>query len=82
MRDALTTNAKNYELVFAATHPGDAEYKSAMQQEHLFVPAQLAGRGTASFISRNSGQKVGTKTLKLPATSDAHVKMVAVADLL
>ena len=36
----LTTNARNYELVFAVTHPGNAEYKPAVQQAHMFIPAR------------------------------------------
>lgn len=70
----LTTNAKNYELVFAATHPGDAEYKPAVQQAHLFVPAKNT-QGTEQHISFPEilDQKAGTKSLELNATSDANV---------
>lgn len=70
----LTTNAKNYELVFAATHPGDAEYKPAAQQAHLFVPAKNS-QGSEQHISfpEIPDQKVGAKFLKLNSTSDANV---------
>lgn len=70
----LTTNAKNYELVFAATHPGDAEYKPAVQQAHLYVPARNS-QGAEQHIQfpEISDQKVGVKSVKLNATSDANV---------
>jgi hypothetical protein len=70
----LTTNAKNYELVFAATHPGDSEYKPAVQQAHLFVPAKNT-QGAEQHISfpEIPDQKPGTTFLKLNATSDANV---------
>jgi len=70
----LTTNAKNYELVFAATHPGDADYKPAVQQAHLFAPAKNA-QGAAQHISfpEIPNQINGIKYLKLKAASDANV---------
>lgn len=70
----LTTNAKNYELVFAATHPGDAEYKPAVQQAHLYVPARNT-QGVEQHISfpEIPDQKAGVECLKLNAVSDAKV---------
>jgi hypothetical protein len=70
----LTTNARSYELVFAATHPGDAEYKSAVQQGHLFVPAKIT-QGAEQHITfpEIPDVKAGTKSLTLNATSDANV---------
>ena len=70
----LTTNARNYELVFAATHPGDAAYKPAVQQAHMFIPARNdAGAEQHITFSEIPDQKAGTKSLKLNATSDANV---------
>lgn len=68
----LRTNARSYELVFAATHPGDKEYKATVQQAHMFVPAQNS-QGKEQHISFPpiADQKLGTKSLKLNATSDA-----------
>jgi hypothetical protein len=70
----LATNAGNYELVFAAKHPGDAEYKAAVQQAHMFIPLRNT-QGAEQHISfaEISDQKIGTKSLKLAATSDANV---------
>lgn len=70
----LITNAQQYELVFAATHPGDREYKLAVQQAHMFIPARNT-QGAEQHITfpAISDQKAGTKPLKLNATSDADV---------
>jgi hypothetical protein len=70
----LTTNTKSYELVFAASHPGDAEYKPAVQQAHLFVPVRNSeGAGQQISFPPIPDQKVGAKALKLQATSSANV---------
>ena len=70
----LATNARNYELVFAAVHPGDAEYKPAVQQAHMFIPARNTN-GAEQHITfpEIPDQKAGVKSLKLDATSDAGV---------
>lgn len=70
----LDTNAKNYELVFAATHPGDAGYKPAVQQAHMFIPARNT-QGMEQHISfpEIPDQKAGAESLKLNAVSDANV---------
>ena len=70
------TNARAYELVFAAKHPGDAEYKAAVQQAHMFVPARNP-QGAEQHISfpEIPDQKVGTKSVMLAATSDAKLKV-------
>lgn len=70
----LDTNARSYELVFAATHPGDATYKPAVQQAHLYIPARNT-QGAEQHISfpEIPNQKAGTKSLRLGATSDAGV---------
>lgn len=70
----LSTNARNYELVFAATHPGDAEFKPAVQQAHMFVPARnVQGADQRITFPAIPDQKAGTKSLKLNAISDANV---------
>ncbi len=70
----LNTNARNYELVFAATHPGDSQYKAAVQQAHLFIPTRNT-QGAEQHITfpEIPGQKAGIKSLPLNATSDAGV---------
>jgi hypothetical protein len=70
----LTTNAKSYELVFAATQAGDTEYKPAVQQAHLYIPARnTAGAEQRIQFPAIPDQKVGVASLELKATSDAGV---------
>jgi len=70
----LTTNARNYELVFAATHPGDAEYKPAVQQAHMFVPARnTQGADQRITFPEIPDQRRGVKSVKLNAASSANV---------
>jgi hypothetical protein len=70
----LNTNARNYELVFAATHPGDAKYKSAVQQAHMFIPPRNT-QGADQHISFPTipDQEAGKSSIRLSATSDAGV---------
>jgi hypothetical protein len=70
----LGTNARQYELVFAARHPGDAQYKAAVQQAHMFIPARNT-QGTEQHITfpEIPDQRLGAKPLRLSASSDAHV---------
>ncbi|HEU6448040.1 MAG TPA: hypothetical protein VFV23_06365 [Verrucomicrobiae bacterium] len=70
----LNTNARNYELVFAATCAGDAKFKPAVQQAHMFIPAQnTQGAEQQITFPEIPNQKVGTKLLKLNAISSANV---------
>lgn len=63
-----------YELVFAATHPGDAEYRPAVQQAHIYIPA-VNKEGTAQHIDFTNipDQKKGIGSIRLKATSSAHL---------
>lgn len=68
----FSTNARNYELVFAVTHPGDAEYKPAVQQAHIFAPPRnTQGAGQRLDFDAIPDQEAGVKEVKLKATSDA-----------
>jgi hypothetical protein len=70
----LRTNARDYEIVLAATHPGDTEFKPAVQQAHMFVPARNPqGAEQHIIFPQIPDQKAGTKALKLNATSDANM---------
>lgn len=70
----LTTNARQYELVFAATHPGDAQYKAVAQQGHIFIPARNnEGADQQIRFAEIPNQKVGVKQIKLNAVSTADV---------
>jgi len=63
-----------YELVFAETHPGDNEYRPAVQQAHMFIPARnTSGAEQRITFPAIHDQKSNVNSLKLQATSDAHV---------
>jgi hypothetical protein len=68
----LRTNARSYEIVLAATHSGDADFKPAVQQAHMLVPASNA-QGREQRISFPSIPELaaGAKAVKLNAASDA-----------
>jgi hypothetical protein len=69
-----TGKEQRYELVFAATHPGDNEYKPAVQQAHMMIPARnTEGAEQHLTFPEISDQKQGTKPVKLKGTSDAKV---------
>lgn len=72
-RGTEVTN-NNYVFTFAAKHPGDSEYKAAVQQGQMTIPTILT-EGTKQTITFPviPNQKVDTKKLILNATSDAGV---------
>lgn len=72
-RGTEVTN-NNYVFTFAAKHPGDSEYKAAVQQGQMTIPAILTeGADQKITFPAYSNQKAGAKELKLNATSDASV---------
>lgn len=67
-------NLHSYELWFAATHPGDAEYKPAVQQSLMIVPPRnTAGKEQHITFLSIPNQKRYAKGIRLKASSDAHV---------
>lgn len=67
-------NQHSYELWFAATHPGDEEYKPAVQQSQMLVPPRnVQGKEQHLTFSAIPNQKQNKKGIKLKATSDANV---------
>lgn len=70
-RGTEVTN-NNYVFTFAAKHPGDSEYKAAVQQGQMTIPSILTdGIDQKITFPTISNQKKGSKELKLNATSDA-----------
>ena len=69
-----TGKETRYELVFAATHPGNNDYKPAVQQAHMYVPARNI-EGMEQHISFPEIKDIpaNVKTVKLKASSDANV---------
>ncbi|WDZ99178.1 hypothetical protein [Mucilaginibacter sp. SJ] len=66
-------NPHSYELWFAATHPGDAEYKPAVQQSLMIVPPHNAtGKEQHITFLPVPNQKPHAKGIKLHASSDAQ----------
>lgn len=74
LQKETTGKEQRYELVFAATHPGDSEYRPAVQQAHMYVPARNT-EGAEQHITfpEIPDQAPGTKFVKLKAVSDANV---------
>jgi hypothetical protein len=70
----LNLFANTYQLWFAATHEGDAQYKPAVQQAQMIIPAKnIKGEEQQINFSKIADQKEGTKFIRLNATSDANV---------
>ncbi len=69
-----TGKEQRFELVFAATHPGGDGFKPAVQQAHMYIPARNPdGADQHITFPKPPDQKPGTGSVKLSATSDAHV---------
>jgi hypothetical protein len=74
LEKGLATQPPNYVLTIAAAHPGNDEYKPAVQQAQLTVPiANAEGREQHISFPAIANQKRITKSLKLSATSDSRL---------
>jgi hypothetical protein len=74
LQKGLPDSAKNYVFTFAATHPGDAQYKPAVQQGQMIAPAANK-EGAEQVITCKTipdGRRK-TNSLKLQATSSASL---------
>ncbi|HEX8296098.1 MAG TPA: hypothetical protein VF593_07340 [Chthoniobacteraceae bacterium] len=67
--------AGSYDLWFAATHPGDAQFKPAVQQAQMRVPVPREGQEQRLTFPEIQEQRVGTKSVPLSASSDAGAKV-------
>ncbi|HMI02802.1 MAG TPA: hypothetical protein VK541_09990 [Pedobacter sp.] len=67
-------SSHSYELWFSASHPGNAEYKPAVQQAMMQIPPRNT-RGKEQHIAFSAipNQSKNKKGIKLEATSDANV---------
>ena len=72
LEKGIAANINNYALWFAATHPGDINYKPAVQQAQMLVPFTNI-KGIVQHVSFDSihNQHAGVKKMKLHAVSDA-----------
>lgn len=62
---------RTYEAWFYAHHPGDTEFKGAVQQALLRLPQFTEGAEQVIAFSAIGDQRVGTSTVTLGATSSA-----------
>lgn len=70
-----TNNVKrSNEIWLMATHPGDAEYRRAVQQSVMHLPlTNTVGADQKIQFSPIPNQRLGTESIPLHATSSAHV---------
>ncbi len=66
-----TTDWRNSDIWLLAEHPGDAKYKSAVQQALLRLPNFNVGAEQHITFAKISSQPAGTKSVQLRATSDS-----------
>jgi hypothetical protein len=72
LEKGLPPNPKNYTLVFAATHPGDATYKPAVQQAQMIVPVgNTEGAAQQIDFPAIPSQRTGARFVLLKAVSSA-----------
>jgi hypothetical protein len=73
-RVGMTNTKRSNEIWLLASHPGDAEYRRAVQQSVLHFPLRNnAGADQHLTFAVIPDQRLGTKSLKLNAKSDADV---------
>lgn len=73
-RMGMTNTKRSNEIWLLASHPGDAEYRRAVQQSVLHFPLRNeAGADQRITFAAIGDQKRGTKSVKLNATSDADM---------
>lgn len=70
-----TEDRRNFDIWVWASHPGDAKYKSMVQQAMIRVPQNTEGREQKISFTEISDVKAGAKSLQLNATSDAGTKV-------
>jgi len=70
-RVASTTDRRNSDLWLLAEHPGDAKYKSIVQQALLKLPVFNEGADQHITFASLPNQGIGTKSLNLNASSDS-----------
>jgi hypothetical protein len=74
-RAEYTANRRNQDIWVVASHPGDAHYKSAVQQAMLRAVPNTDGAPQRITFPEIPDQADGVKSLKLNATSDAGVRV-------
>lgn len=72
-RAEYAANRRNQDMWVIASHPGDSEYKSMVQQAMVHAKPNKDGKAQSITFPGIPDQPLGTKSLKLNATSDAGV---------
>lgn len=72
-RTFCTVDRRNNDMWILASHPGDDEYKSAVQQALLRLVANRDGQPQKITFPGIPDQPLGTGTVALKASSDAHL---------
>ena len=70
-----TEDGRNFDIWVWASHPGDAKYKSMVQQAMIRVPQKTEGTEQKIYFPEIPDVKAGTKSMTLNATSDAGTKI-------
>jgi hypothetical protein len=71
-RIGMTNQKRSNEVWLSASHPGDAEYKRAVQQSQMRFPLRnIAGAEQRITFPEIHDQRRGARSLKLNASSDA-----------
>jgi hypothetical protein len=70
-RAEYTANRRNQDMWLVASHPGDQQFKSAVQQAMVHAAPNKDGKPQQITFLQIANQKSEIKSLKLNATSDA-----------
>jgi hypothetical protein len=74
LEKGLAKEPRNYVLTFAVTHPGDNEYKPAVQQAQMIIPIRnIEGLEQHISFPAITNQKTNTLFIKLQAHSNANL---------
>jgi hypothetical protein len=75
-RSSIPADRRAGDIWLLASHPGDARYRSAVQQALLKIPIRLAD-GSEQHIAfpQIPDQKVGAKSVRLNASSDSGARV-------
>ena len=70
-----TEDGRNFDIWVWAGHPGDAKYKSMVQQAMIRVPQNTEGAEQRISFPEMADVKAGKNPVKLNATSDTGLKV-------
>ena len=70
-RAEYTENSRNHDLWLVASHPGDEQFKSAVQQVRIAIPRMTSGIAQTITFPALADQPRGTSSLTLAAVSNA-----------